>query len=124
MADLIDRQKLHDALRQMGKKHLRSQYKDRWTPEQPTTGYCYVVAEVLYHYLAPEGYRPYVMKTGGNDTHWFLKGQDGKVIDLTDDQFDERLNYSEGKPQNFMTAEISKRGAILADLLGLKQVIR
>jgi len=124
MADLIDRRKIHDALRQMGKKHLRSQYKARWTPERPTTGYCYVVAEVLYHYLAPEGYRPCVMKTGANDTHWFLKGQDGSVIDLTEDQFDELLNYSEGKPQNFMTTEISRRGAILADLLGLEQVIR
>lgn len=124
MADLIDRQRLHDALRQMGRKHLRSQYKDRWTPERPTTGYCYVVTEVIYHFLVPEGYRPRVMKTGGNDTHWFLEGQDGKVIDLTDDQFDERLNYSAGKPQNFMTTEISRRGAILADLLGLRQLIR
>jgi len=124
MADLIDRQKLHDALRQMGKKHLRPQYKDRWTPERPTTGYCYVVTEVIYHYVAPEGYRPRVMKTSGNDTHWFLERQDGKVIDLTDDQFDERLNYSAGKPQNFMTTEVSNRGAILADLLGLRQSIR
>ena len=124
MVDLIDRQRLHDALRKMGKKHLRSRYKDRWKPERPTTGYCYVVAEVVYHYLAPEGYRPYVMKTGENDTHWFLNGPDGKVIDLTDDQFEEQLDYSQGKPQNFMTKEISKRGTILADFLGLKKAAR
>jgi hypothetical protein len=108
----------------MGKKHLRPQYKDRWKPDRPTTGYCYVVAEVVYHYFAPEGYRPYVMRTGDDDTHWFLKDPDGRVIDLTDDQFDESLDYSEGKPQNFMTKEISKRGTILADLLGLKKAIR
>lgn len=124
MADLIDRQRLRDAVRQMGKKHLRSQYKDRWSSERPTTGYCYVVAEVVYHYLAPEGFRPHVMKTSDNDTHWFLEGPDGRVIDLTDDQFDEPLDYSKGKPQNFMTKEISKRGTILADLLGLKKAIR
>ncbi len=47
MTDLIDKQKLHDALRQMGKKYLKQQYREYWTPERPTTGYCYVVAEVV-----------------------------------------------------------------------------
>jgi len=124
MTDLIDRHLLHEALRRMGKKHLRPQYKDRWTPERPTTGYCYVVAEVVYHCLAPEGCRPYVMKTAANDTHWFLKCPDGNVIDLTDDQFDEPVDYTQGKPQNFLTKEISQRGRILADLLGLRMPIR
>jgi len=108
----------------MGKKYLKPQYKDQWTPERPTTGYCYVVAEVVYHHLAPEGCRPYVMKTGENETHWFLKCPDGKVIDLTDDQFDKPVDYAQGKPQNFQTKEISKRGRILADLLGLKKAVR
>jgi len=124
MTSMIDRARLHDALRVMGAKHLKANYSGRWTPEQPTTGYCYVVAEVIYHYLAPDGYRPHVMKTGGDDTHWFLRGPDGEVIDLTDDQFDERLDYSEGKPQNFMTREVSQRGRILADLLNLGTPIR
>jgi len=124
MADLIDRRKLHDALRTMGRKHLKPAYKDQWTTERPATGYCYVVAEVAYHYLAPEGCRPYVMKTGENETHWFLTGPDGKVIDLTDDQFDEPVDYTQGKPQNFQTKEISKRGKILADLLGLNKAVR
>jgi len=108
----------------MGRTHLRPQYKDRWTPERPTTGYCYVVAEVVYHYLAPAGYRPHVMNTGGDDKHWFLKGADGEVIDLTDDQFDHRLDYSQGKPQNFKTKEASQRGRILAEFLGLRTPIR
>ena len=87
--------------------------------ERPTTGYCYVVAEVIYHRIAPEGYVPYVMKTGDNYTHWFLKNSDGEIIDLTADQFDKPLDYSEGRPQNFLTRELSKRGKILAELLGL-----
>jgi len=124
VTDLIDRQELGDALRRMGKTHLRPQYKDRWSPERPTTGYCYVVAEVLYHYLAPEGYRPHVMRTGESDTHWFLRGPDDEVLDLTDDQFDYELDYSQGKPQNFLTQEISERGQILADLLDLRKPIR
>ena len=125
LEDLMrDRRKLHDALRRMGRTHLRPQYKDRWSPERPTTGYCYVVAEVVYHYLAPKGYRPYVMNTGANDKHWFLKSPDGRVIDITDDQFDYELDYSQGKPQNFMTREISERGRILADLLDLRGALR
>ena len=38
--------------------------------------------------------------------------------------FDCELDYSQGKPQNFMTKEISKRGQILADLLDLRKPIR
>jgi hypothetical protein len=124
MADLINRKKLHDSLCKMGKKHLRRQYKDQWKPERPTIGYCYVVAEVVYHYLAPDGCRPHIMRTSIDDTHWFLKCKDGEVIDLTDDQFDEPVDYTQGKPQNFLTKEISKRGRILADLLDLKRPIR
>lgn len=116
---MIDSEKLYDALRQMGKKHLKPQYKDDWTPERPTTGYCYVVAEVFYHCVAPEGSKSYVMKTRENETHWFLRDPDGNVIDPTADQFDEPLDYEKGKPQAFMTQHLSKRGKILADLLGL-----
>ncbi len=121
MTDSIDRKKLHDALRRMGKKYLKPQYKDQWTPERPTTGYCYVVAEVVYHYLAPKGSRPYVMKTSENETHWFIKDREGRVIDLTADQFDEPVDYTKGKPQNFQTRDISKRGKMLAQLLRLVQ---
>ncbi|MEW6525459.1 MAG: hypothetical protein AB1444_02170 [Spirochaetota bacterium] len=121
MTDLIDRQKLNDALRQMGRKYLKPQFRDKWTQERPTTGYCYVVAEVVYHYMAPKGSRPYVMKTGENETHWFIKDPEGRIIDLTADQFDEPIDYAIGKPRNFLTKKISKRGKMLANLLGLKK---
>jgi CO dehydrogenase/acetyl-CoA synthase delta subunit len=116
---MIDKNKLHDALRKMGRKYVKPLYRDVWTPECPTTGYCYVVAEVVYHHLAPKGSRPYVMKTGDRETHWFIRDPQGNVIDLTADQFDKPLDYSEGKPANFLTKQLSKRGQILANLLGL-----
>lgn len=116
---MIDKEKLYDALRQMGKKHLKPLYRDEWTDERPTIGYCYVVAEVIYHYLAPKGSKPYVMKTGEGETHWFLRDPDGNVIDETADQFDEPVDYSKGKPVPFQTKEISRRGKMLAKLLGL-----
>ena len=116
---MIDKNRLHDALRKMGKRHVKPLYRDDWTPERPTTGYCYVVAEVVYHYLAPKGSRPYVMKTGDQETHWFIRDPQGKVIDLTADQFDKPLDYSQGKPANFLTKQISQRGQILASFLEL-----
>lgn len=119
MTDLINRQKLHDALRQMGRKYLKPQFRDQWTPDRPTTGYCYVVAEVVYHYLVPKGSQPYVMKIGENETHWFIQDPGGRVIDLTADQFDEPIDYTQGKPRNFLTKNISKRGKMLATLLEL-----
>jgi hypothetical protein len=115
---MIEKKKLDDALRQMGPKYVKEPYRGDWTPDKPTTGYCYVVAEVGYHHFAPKGSCPCVMKTGANETHWFVRTPMGEVIDLTSDQFNEPLDYSKGKPQNFMTKEISKRGKILAELLG------
>jgi len=122
MTDLIEIQKLHDALRLMGTKYLKPQYRGSWSPERPTTGYCYVVAEVLYHYLAPKGSRPFVIKFDENDTHWFIKDPSGNIIDLTADQFDYPVDYTQGKPKGFMTKDISRRGRHLADLLGLTNV--
>ena len=116
---MIDRKKLDNALRQMGKKHLKPQYKDQWTPERPTTGYCYVVAEVVFHYLAPRESKPYVIKMNKNETHWYIKLPNNEIVDLTADQFDEPVPYERGKPHAFLTKEISKRGQILADLLGV-----
>jgi CO dehydrogenase/acetyl-CoA synthase delta subunit len=122
MTDLIDKQKLDNALRRMGKKDLKPAFREFWTPERPTTGYCYVVAEVVYHYLAPKGSRPHVIRLGGTDTHWFVKDPAGNILDLTADQFDEPCDYSRGRPQNFMTPGISKRGKKLAGLLGLTKL--
>jgi uncharacterized protein (DUF362 family) len=115
----ITTQKLYTALRKMGIKYLKPNYKNTWSPERPTTGYCYVVAEVVYHYIAPNGSKPYVINFGNGYTHWFVKDNNEKIIDLTADQFDQPLDYSKAKPQNFMTHTISKRGRILAELLNL-----
>jgi len=116
----IGKHELDDALREMGPKYLKERYRERWTPERPTTGYCYVVSEVLYHYEAPEGSKPYVVRMhDGNETHWFLKDPKGRVIDFTADQYDEPVPYDKGKPCAFLTKQLSKRGRVLADLLGL-----
>jgi len=116
---MIEKDKLYGALRQMGKSQLKKQYRGQWTSERPTTGYCYVVSEVDYYYFAPKGSRPYVIRTGDNETHWFIKDPEGKIRDFTADQFDEPLDYNIGKPCPFQSKQISKRGKLLAELLGL-----
>lgn len=119
---MIDKRKLDDALRQMGKECLKPQYRDEWTPEHPTTGYCYVVAEVIYHYCAPKGSRTYRIDLGNGDSHYFLRDPQGNVIDLTSDQFDALPDYDKGKPRPFMTSHLSKRAKKLAELLGLPKL--
>lgn len=104
----------------MGRKELKKQYRDDWTPDKPTAGYCYVVAEVVYHCLAPTGSKVYCMNISDNETHWFIVGPEGEVLDFTANQFDSPIDYSKGKPRNFMTKHISRRGKILANLLGLE----
>ena len=116
---MIDKEKLYDALRKMGPKYVKKQYRNRWTPERPTTGYCYIVAEVVYHYLAPKGSKPHVVRMNGDETHWCIVLPDGQIVDLTSDQYDEPVPYDKGRPHAFMTPRISKKGRILAKLLGL-----
>ena len=42
---------LHNALLQMGRKHLKSKlFKDNWSEDNPTKNYCYVIAEFVYYY--------------------------------------------------------------------------
>lgn len=120
---MIEKEALYRALRQMGKEQLKAQYKDDWTPERPTTGYCYVVAEVLYRYgMVPKGSKPYCVRLADDDTHWFIRDPNGKVIDFTGDQFDAPIDYDMGKPRQFRTKDLSKRAKILAELLGLPKL--
>ena len=56
----LNKQTLHDALRIMGKKHLKTKLmKEGWTHDNPTKNYCYVIAEFVYYYLSPRGSKPY-----------------------------------------------------------------
>lgn len=111
----IKKEDLYNALRKMGRKYLKVD-KDKWTPERPTVGYCYVVSEYVYHYLAPEGTEPYRLKTN-DSSHWFLKYPDGQIIDLTFDQYDDELNYNIAQKRNFITKKPSKTAQLLNIIL-------
>lgn len=111
----ISKSTLYKSLRQMGRKYIKQPWKGKWSEEKPTTGYCYVVSEFLYYYVFKKHAEIYILRTddhGVKGSHWFLKC-DGKVIDLTADQFKKPIDYSLGKRRHFMTNTPSKRAKIL-----------
>lgn len=116
--------KLHDALKAMGKDYIKEPYEADWTTERPSTGYCYPVAEVVYHYCAPAGSETYRMETD-EGFHWFAKTKNGEIIDPTADRFDKRPKYNKGEKKRLIPpgkAKMSKGARRLAELLGLPKL--
>ncbi|MEW5822003.1 MAG: hypothetical protein AB1782_17550 [Cyanobacteriota bacterium] len=119
---IIAKEEIYEALRKMGPQYLKPQYRKEWSPEDPTFGYCYVTAEVIYHYLAPEGSKPACARTSPSVVHWWVETPDGTILDGTSDQFSgEKIPYLKGKGCGFLTKEPSKRAQILARHLSLEK---
>lgn len=117
---ILPKEKLHKALIRMGPKYLKPKYREAWSESNPTNGYCYVVSEVIYHYLAPEGSKPKVVKVTPEGTHWWIETKDGTILDGTSEQFKgEKIPYHQGRGNGFLTKIPSERARILAKELGL-----
>lgn len=124
----IEKEVLHKALIQMGKKNLKTKLmRDKWTEQNPTKNYCYVIAEFVYYYLAPEGTVPYKLAgiPGDDGLHRFLKWPDGSIVDLAVDQFPnyEDVDYNKGRVCYFLQTGCkgpSKRARLLAELCGVE----
>jgi hypothetical protein len=117
----ISKDKLWSVLREMGTDYLTiDSIKDFWTPDLPTTGYCYVVAEFIYCYIAPKGTVALVVKVDDpvETNHYFIKYPDGTIVDLTQDQFSDLPDYKKAKRRPFLGKSPSKRTRELAKLLG------
>ena len=123
----LTEQHVIDTLRQVGDKWLTPKYKHEWEPNSPTNGYCYIVAEVLFHYVVDNS-TPICISFEDGTTHWYVKSKDtGVITDYTRQQFgDERIPYERGVGRGFMKGGvqtpkgyISKRGHELALLLGV-----
>jgi hypothetical protein len=76
----------------------------------PMEGHCYVASEAAYHlYGKKNGFLPHVL-SGPNWTHWFLKHKDGRIIDITREQFkNTTIDYRIAKRCPFLTAHPSNR---------------
>jgi hypothetical protein len=101
----IDKTKLHDALRQLGPPP-KNPYKDFWHPERPTTGYCYVVAEVVSYHMKCRDilHKVFRIDCGNGESHWFVrlgKEGEGEIVDLTADQSDDPFDYEKAQRRGF-----------------------
>ena len=121
---IISQQYITDTLRGFGPWLLKPEWRRTWRTDRPTTGYCYLVSEALYHYTVPDT-QPFVVNLGDAGTHWFLRDiATGRIIDYTGDQFDFPVPYDRGRRCAFfrgaVTAPrglISKRGFSMEKLL-------
>ena len=112
---------IDEKLANLGPALLKGEWKKKWSKEKPTTGYCYLMSEALYYTSSSDMKSFYVKMDGG--THWFLK-ENGKIIDLTANQYDRPVPYYKGKRAAFYKGKVktakgfmSKNGFLLAKYL-------
>lgn len=85
-------EKLKEALLQSYTKDTAHyKWRSRWNAHNPTCGQCVVAALVVQHYFGGEIYKH------KKESHYF-NVIDGKVVDLTADQFPYVLDYTLSKP--------------------------
>lgn len=110
--------KLKPALLSMGDKHILKEYRHLWSPKNPTFGYCYVITELLHRHLSEIGIRSTPKKIPTREgSHWYLVLENGRPVDLAKDQ---HYDYSKGRDQSFRRKGLSKRAALLGNLMGIR----
>jgi hypothetical protein len=87
-------------------------------PDNPTAGHCYAAAEALYHLLGGKaaGLTPQVGRDETGGTHWWLRTDEGRIIDPTAEQYTSRgltPPYAHGKGAGFLTRKPSRRAQAL-----------
>lgn len=108
----------------MGTEYLKKEYRHRWSWDNPTAAYCYVVSEMVYWYKAPKGTTPYKLIIPNDPAlHRFLIYPTNDIIDLTAEQFDnyEDVCYVKAKKSMFLQTGCtgpSKRAKVLAEYMG------
>ena len=109
---IINQKWVIEKLTEVGDSLLKTDYKKNWTPTNPTYGYCYLVSELLYHYVYPKSKSYSInMNQFGEYTHWFLKDRD-RIIDYTGIQFADIQIYDpkrHGKFFDFKNVDLTFR---------------
>ena len=103
-------EKFINAALEMNTKFLRQPWKTLWSNKYPLWGYCYVIAEVLYHYVLVDSVIMRVKVEAG--WHWYLI-YDNEIIDSVPPHI--KIDYSTGIRGVFLTKEPSKRAKIFAN---------
>ncbi len=101
---------------------INADYRDSDRSEVALNGLCYVLAECLYH-LFPGRLTPYRIRWEEGGTHWFLRDQDGKLVEPllrnTVKAVCRQSDYNSAKRAAFLTKLPSKRARTLLERAGL-----
>lgn len=122
---ILGQEQVRQKLLSLNGSMLKKEYAKKWSRDNPTLGYCYIVSEALYHYLEGD-IKAFCINLGSElGTHWFVK-IDGIVTDYTGEQFSEPIDYSKAIGKGFFKGSvqtpkgfISKRGFEMAKHLEL-----
>jgi hypothetical protein len=90
------------------KSTVHSKWKSKWIKENPTYGQCVPTALLVQYYFGGDIYKH------DTELHYY-NVIEGKIIDLTKDQFPYRLDYSKGKKKQpiLSQSKTKERFAIL-----------
>lgn len=83
---------------------------------RPYAGHCYVASEAYFHLAggASAGLRVAGVRHEGTQ-HWWIVGADGRVVDLTAEQFVTPVPYARGRGRSFRTPQPSKRARVVIE---------
>jgi hypothetical protein len=101
---------------------LHEDYADTDRREHLLNGLCYPLSEALY-YACPGQFTPWRILWEAQGSHWFLKAQDGAIVDLV--AYPELLchpdAYAAGQRVGFLSSpRMSWRCRVLLERAGLK----
>jgi hypothetical protein len=79
-------------------------------------GHCYVASEAFFHLAGGKaaGWKPMTVRHE-DSPHWWLVDADGRIVDLTAEQFQTPVPYPAGVGKGFLTREPSKRAQVIID---------
>lgn len=82
---------------------LHKEYKNGWSKENPSYGFCAISAEVAWFLLGGKeaGWTAWNVRDEDGSTHWWLQHKDGVLFDPTRSQFDcigKKPPYERGLP--------------------------
>jgi hypothetical protein len=86
----------------------------------PMKGHCYVASEALFFMLGGRdaGWKAMHIHLEG-DTHWFLRHEDGTILDPTSDQFKTKVPYEKATGCGFLTKGPDARTRTLYERMGV-----
>ena len=120
----LSQQHVNKTLSLIGNSMLKKPYKDNWSRDNITYGYCYIMSEVLYHY-AEGDVKAHCINLGKEGTHWFVT-INNQIIDFTAAQFNGKIDYNKSIGKGLLKGGIptsrgyiSKRGYEFAKKLNV-----